>query len=276
MCVVCCVRVRCVCVVCHGCDRHRRLVGKKQGQKARFTLTFGAGTWTWALPPCPFCSVQFPRPSSSRLTTIPVAQSWKRFQNKLEIKGILSSQVTVLDLRIAHDRFGSSSDPNLNGHIHYPTDIDRSLNESATDKIRKYRSDCNHNPPNVISFWLLFLVCLHSEFVRLLFLQVHRETDRFFATSGVQLPEHDRDQFHFRRVVFSSQLKSNTLTKTVGLRVNLNLDGTLITSRTHTHPSHSQTSRLLTSSLFLRVPIFRATHCMSFMGLVFDSHFIDS
>ena len=29
---------------------------------------------------------------------------------------------------------------------------------------------------------------LHSEFVRLLFLQVHRETDRFFADSGVQLP----------------------------------------------------------------------------------------
>ena len=27
---------------------------------------------------------------------------------------------------------------------------------------------------------------LHGEFVRLLFLQTHRETDRFFATSGVQ------------------------------------------------------------------------------------------
>ena len=28
---------------------------------------------------------------------------------------------------------------------------------------------------------------LHSEFVLLLFLQVHRETDLFFATSGVHL-----------------------------------------------------------------------------------------
>jgi hypothetical protein len=27
---------------------------------------------------------------------------------------------------------------------------------------------------------------LHSEFIRLLFLQAHRETDRFFAVSGVQ------------------------------------------------------------------------------------------
>jgi hypothetical protein len=26
----------------------------------------------------------------------------------------------VLDLRIAHDRFGSSSDPILNGQLHYP------------------------------------------------------------------------------------------------------------------------------------------------------------
>ena len=38
----------------------------------------------------------------------------------------------VLDLRIAHDRFGSSSDPSLNGHLHYPNDIDKSLNETAT------------------------------------------------------------------------------------------------------------------------------------------------
>ncbi len=29
---------------------------------------------------------------------------------------------------------------------------------------------------------------LHSEFVRLLFVQVHRETDLFVAVSGVQLP----------------------------------------------------------------------------------------
>ena len=30
---------------------------------------------------------------------------------------------------------------------------------------------------------------LHSEFVCLLFLQAHRETDRFFAGSGVQLTQ---------------------------------------------------------------------------------------
>jgi hypothetical protein len=96
----------------------------------------------------------------------------------------------VLDLRIAHDRFGSSSDPSINGHLHYPNDIDRSLNEAAADKIRKYRADYNNNPPNAISFMPAIASTsgrLHSEFVRLLFLQDHRETDHFFATSGIQL-----------------------------------------------------------------------------------------
>ena len=58
----------------------------------------------------------------------------------------------VLDLRIAHDRFGSSSDPNLNGKLHYPNAIDRSLNEAAADKIRKYRADYYNNPPNTVTF----------------------------------------------------------------------------------------------------------------------------
>ncbi len=35
----------------------------------------------------------------------------------------------VLDLPIVHDRWGSSSDPTLNGNLYYPNDIDRSLNE---------------------------------------------------------------------------------------------------------------------------------------------------
>jgi hypothetical protein len=54
-------------------------------------------------------------------------------------------------------------------------------------------------------------------------------------------------------VSFSSQFKSkvvNILTRiSSGLRITLNIDGTPIPSKSHTHPSHSQTSRLLTSSL---------------------------
>jgi hypothetical protein len=106
---------------------------------------------------------------------------------------------------------------------------------------------------------------LHSEFVRLLFLQTHRETDHFFEVSGVLSVQSDRGFFHYLRAVFSAQLKSKvglTLAKATGLRITLNLDGAPITSRTHTHPSHSQTSRLLTSSLSLGVPVSRATQCM--------------
>jgi hypothetical protein len=178
----------------------------------------------------------------------------------------------VLDLRIVHDRFGSSSDPTLNGTLHYPNpnDIDRSLNEAAADKIRKYRADYNNNPPNAISFMPAIASTsgrLHSEFIRLLFLQAHRETDRFFAASGVQSAQSTlgSSYFHFRRSTFSSMLKSkcgNILAKAVALRFNLNLDGAPIPSKSHTHPSHSQTSRLLTSSLSLGVPVPRPTQCM--------------
>ncbi len=119
------------------------------------------------------------------------------------------------------DRIGSSSGPSLNGHLHYPNDIDRSLNEAAADKIRKYRADYNNNPPNSISRAVSFMPTiasvsgrLHSEFIRLLFLQAHRETDRFFAVSGAQLTEPNSGFFHFRRVAFSSKLKAKVgLTK---------------------------------------------------------------
>ena len=106
---------------------------------------------------------------------------------------------------------------------------------------------------------------LHSEFIRLLFLQSHRETDRFFSTSGVPSAQHDRGFFHFLRAAFSSILKAkcgNILAKASAFRVNLNLDGAPIASNSHTHPSHSQTSRLLTSSLSLGVPVPRPTQCM--------------
>jgi hypothetical protein len=166
-------------------------------------------------------------------------------------------------------RFGWRSDPSINWHLHYPNDVDRSLNETVVDKIRQYRADYNNRTSNAISFmppipstsgrW-------RSEFVRLLFFQAHRETDRFFADSVGHLAQHDRDQFHHRRVAFSSQLKSKVgnirITKAATLRITLNIDGAPLTSKSHTHPSHSQTSRLLISSLSLGVPVPRATQCM--------------
>jgi hypothetical protein len=174
----------------------------------------------------------------------------------------------VLDLHITHDRFGSNSDPSINGHLHYPDDLDGSLNEAVPDKIRQYLSDYNNRPSNPISFMSIIASTsgsLHSELVLLLFLQTHRETARFFAVSGVQLAQPTSDQFHLHLSVFSSHLKSkvgNILAKAASLRITLNIDGTPIASKSHVHPSHSQTSRVLTSSLSLGVPVPRTTQCM--------------
>jgi hypothetical protein len=167
----------------------------------------------------------------------------------------------VLDLLIVHDRVGSSTDPNLNGQLRYPNNLDQSRNDTAADKVRKYRTDYNMNPPNTVSFMPAIASTsgrLHIEFVRLLFLQAYRETDRFFAVSGVLSAQSDRGFFHYHRAAFSAQLKSKVglaLAKAAALRITLNLDGTPIISKSHTHPSHSQTSRLLTSSL-------SSTQCM--------------
>jgi hypothetical protein len=55
----------------------------------------------------------------------------------------------VLDLRVPHDRVGSSTDPDLNGHLRYPHKIDKSLNDAVPTKLRKYRVDYNFNPSRV-------------------------------------------------------------------------------------------------------------------------------
>ncbi len=141
-----------------------------------------------------------------------------------------------------------TDDLSINGNLHYPNDKDRSLNEDDDDKILKYRADYNNNPPISTAFIPPIASTsgrLHSEFIRLLFFQTHRETDRFFADSGVQPLPSNRGPFHFKGTVFLGKLKTkigSNLAKAAGLRVNLNIDGTPITSPSHTHPSHSQSS----------------------------------
>jgi hypothetical protein len=43
----------------------------------------------------------------------------------------------VMDLRVVYGRVGSSDDPDLNGHLRYPNNLDQSLNDTSADKIRK-------------------------------------------------------------------------------------------------------------------------------------------
>ncbi len=131
--------------------------------------------------------------TTPKVKTQQVVKSRGQHCGDIELAGYLANESgpvpLVLDLRIAHDRVGSSANPTLNGHLKYPNNLDQSLNDTAFDKIRKYRADYNNRPPSAVSFMPAIASTsgrLHSEFVRLLFLQVHRETDRFFAASGVQ------------------------------------------------------------------------------------------
>ncbi len=184
----------------------------------------------------------------------------------------------VLDLRIAHDRFGSSSDPSLDGHLHYPNDLDGPLNEAAADKIRQYRADYNNRPSNAISCMPAIASTsgrLHSEFVRLLFLQAHRETGflqlQEFSLRTKQWSSQLKSKAgNYRRAVCSSQLKSkagNILAKAAALRLTLNhsIDGAPTASKSHTYPSRS-----------LSFSFKSLSHRHSYLSLLFSSRFIAS
>jgi hypothetical protein len=129
--------------------------------------------------------------TTHKVKTQEVVKSRGHHCGDIELAGYLANEADpvslVLDLRIVHDRLGSSADPSRNGHLKYPNKLDQSLNDAAADKIRKYRTDYNNRTPSAVSFMTAITSTsgrIHSEFVRLLFLQDHRETDRFFAASG--------------------------------------------------------------------------------------------
>ncbi len=78
----------------------------------------------------------------------------------------------MLDLRVAHDRVVSSTDPALNGHLRYPNNLDQSLNDTVADKIHRYRTDYNNNPSRGVGFMPAIPSTsgrLHSEFIRIMF-----------------------------------------------------------------------------------------------------------
>jgi hypothetical protein len=75
--------------------------------------------------------------------------------------------VLMLDLLLTHDRWGSSTDPNLNDNLHYPNDKNRSLNETVTDVVR-------------LGGYIVILSDFNSY-------RLMGKLAVFFATSGVQL-----------------------------------------------------------------------------------------
>ena len=96
------------------------------------------------------------------------------------------SRSLVFDLSIAHDRFGSSSHVQQNGLLTHPQDIDAPLHIAAQRKIAAYQQQYADNQN--ISFLPAIVSAstrMHGEFLRLLFLQAHRETEAHFIATGM-------------------------------------------------------------------------------------------
>jgi hypothetical protein len=151
----------------------------------------------------------------------------------VEIKNYLQSQAgrrsLVFDLSIAHDRFGSSSHVQQNGCLSHPQDLDAPLRIAAQRKIAAYQQQYADNQN--ISFLPAIVSTstrMHGEFLRLLFLQAHRETEAHFTAAGMSSQRNQSDSFRFKRAAFYNGLKSKVglaAAKAAALRVNLNVQG---------------------------------------------------
>jgi hypothetical protein len=79
--------------------------------------------------------------TTHKVKTQQVIQRRGQYCGDIEVTAYLANEEDpvplVLDLRITHDRVGSSTDPALNGHLKYPNNLDQSLNDAADDEIRK-------------------------------------------------------------------------------------------------------------------------------------------
>ncbi len=99
--------------------------------------------------------------------------------------------------------------------------------------------------------WLLLLVWVGGYIVNLLDFYSYRLIGKLTAFLQIQefsLPNKPQCPVPLPPRGFLSTVQEQswlTLAKTSPVRINLNLDGASIASNSHTHPSHSQTSRLL-------------------------------
>jgi len=181
----------------------------------------------------------------------------------VEIKNYLQSQAgrrsLVFDLSIAHDRFGSSSHVQQNGCLSHPQDLDAPLRIAAQRKIAAYQQQYADNQN--ISFLPAIVSTstrMHGEFLRLLFLQAHRETEAHFTAAGMSSQRNQSDSFRFKRAAFYQNLKSKVglaAAKAAALRINLNVEGCgLVAAPVH---APSPTSLLLALLLSHNLPLPR-------------------
>ena len=110
----------------------------------------------------------------------------------------------------------------------HPQDLDAPLHVAARQKINKHR-DLYANNRNITFMPAITSTSsrMHGEFLRLLFLQAHRETTAHFTAIGMPAQQHC-DSFRFRRAAFYNGLKSKVglaAAKTAAMRINLQRPG---------------------------------------------------
>jgi hypothetical protein len=99
---------------------------------------------------------------------------------------------------------------------------------------------------------------MHGEFLCLLFLQAHQETEVHFTAAGMPSQRNQSESFRFKRAAFYQGLKSKVglaAAKAAALRINLNVQGCSIVAA----PMHapSRTSLLLPLLLSHNLPLPR-------------------
>ena len=135
----------------------------------------------------------------------------------------------VFDLSMTHDRFGSSSHVQQKGMVSHHQDLEAPLRLAAQRKINGYRQQYGDNQN--ISFLPAIMSTstrMHGEFFRLLFLQVHRETEAHFTAPGMSSQRYQSDSFRFKRAAVYQSLKNKVglaAAKAAALRINLNVEG---------------------------------------------------
>jgi hypothetical protein len=174
-------------------------------------------------------------------------------------------------------RFGSSQ-PQQNGslshpRISHPQDLDAPLclaalrkTNGALRKTNGYRQQYadNHN----ISFLPAIVSTshrMHGEFLRLLFLQVHRETEAHFTANELPSPRTNSDTFRYRRAAFYQGLKSKVglaAAKAAALRINLNVGSCSVVAPPLHAPWHTSLLHPLLSSDRWSVFLFLASQSL--------------
>ena len=128
---------------------------------------------------------------------------WGQKRGDVEIVSYLQDAAgarnLVFDLRITHDRYGKSAQPNHNGQLTHPHDLDAPLRIAAKSKIDDYREQyANNQNIRFLTAITSTSTRMHGEFLRLLFLQAHRETTAHFTSLEMPAQQHC-DSFHYSR-----------------------------------------------------------------------------